>query len=101
MFLFSVDHMVLRYLINNHDLSGQIVRWIFDYKVVYKLGRMHVQADYLSRIDEEEATGAIIDDTFVDAPLFGVSTVQTQNNHVGDVLSTQSMPEDLFKDQTL
>ena len=51
--VFFVDHMALRYLVNKVDISGRIARWIlileeFDYKVVFKPGRLNVQANLLS-----------------------------------------------------
>ena len=56
--VFYVDLMALRYLVNKPDLSGWIARWVlllqeFDYEVVHKLGRMHFQADHLSRISRK------------------------------------------------
>ena len=64
--IFFVDHMVLRYLVNKPDLSGRLARWIlllteFNYMVQYKPGKMHLQADHLSRLSEEVGTEEMID----------------------------------------
>lgn len=54
--------MTLYYFVNKSDLIEQIAHWIllfseFDYKVVYKFGGFHLQADHLLWIFEEESTG--------------------------------------------
>ena len=100
--VFYVDHISLRYIVNKPDLSGRIARWVlllqeFDYEVVYKPGRMHLQADHLSRISEEVSMGEGIDDEFPDAALFAVSSVPIWYNHIAEFLSTQTMPEILSK----
>jgi hypothetical protein len=53
--VFFVDHMAIKYLVNKAELSGRLARWVlllekFDYLVEYKPGRMHLQADHLSRL---------------------------------------------------
>ena len=45
----------------------------FDYTVEYKPGRMHLQADHLSRLLEEMETSHI-DDRFIDDNLFLVTS---------------------------
>jgi hypothetical protein len=52
--IFYTDHYSLKYLVNEPDLSGRIVRWIlllqeFNYEVVVKSGKSNSNADYLSR----------------------------------------------------
>jgi hypothetical protein len=41
----------------------------FDYAVEYKLGRMHLQADHLSRLSKQLGASPI-DDKFVDENIF-------------------------------
>ncbi len=53
-FVFYVDHMTLVYLVNKPQVSKIIVRWLilflkYDFTIVYKLGKIHVVADALSR----------------------------------------------------
>ena len=56
--VFFVDHMAIKYLVNKAELSGRLARWVllleeFDYTVEYKPGRMHLQADHLTRSSEK------------------------------------------------
>jgi hypothetical protein len=56
--VFFVNHMALKYLVNKLDLSGRLAHWIllleeFDYTMEYKPGRMHKQADHLSRLSKD------------------------------------------------
>ena len=101
--VFFVDHMALRYLVNKADLSGRIARWIllleeFDYKVVYKPGRLNVQADLLSRLYDTHDT-VPVDDDLPDAMLFAIRVVPTWYEHIAEFLGTLVMPEGLDKQQ--
>ncbi len=54
-FVFYVNHMALVYLVNKPQVSGKIMRWLllfleYDFTVMYKLGRIHVVVDALSRL---------------------------------------------------
>ena len=94
--IFFVDHMVLRYLVNKPDLSGWLARWIlllteFDYSVQFKPGKMHLQADHLSRLSEEMGTEEI-DDEFSDGQLFAVQKVPLWYSYIAEFLSTQTFP---------
>ena len=65
--VFFVDHMVIKYLVNKAELSGRLARWVllleeFDYTVEYKSGRMHLQADHLSRLSDKLGEN-LVDDT--------------------------------------
>ncbi len=53
--MFYVDHMVLVYLVNKPHVSRGIASWLllfleFDYTVVYKLGKIHVVVNVLSKL---------------------------------------------------
>jgi hypothetical protein len=68
--VFFVDHMALRYLVNKPELSGRLARWVlllseFDYMVQYKPGKMHLQADHLSRLSSD-VSKEDMDDEFTD-----------------------------------
>jgi hypothetical protein len=52
---FFMDHLVLKYLVNNPVLVGSICRWLllfqeFDFKVIVKLENMNVGQNQFSRI---------------------------------------------------
>ncbi|KAL3701345.1 hypothetical protein R1sor_019367 [Riccia sorocarpa] len=55
-FVFFVDHQTLTYILNKVHITGRIARWLlllqeFDFTVVYKLGKINILADQLSRIE--------------------------------------------------
>ena len=75
--VFFMDHLAIKYLVNKVKLSGRLTRWIllleeFDYTVEYKPGRMHLQADHLSRLSEMMGDSPI-DDRLVNNNLFVVT----------------------------
>ncbi|KAL7835047.1 hypothetical protein SRHO_G00292940 [Serrasalmus rhombeus] len=54
-FILRTDHNSLRWLHNFQGLEGQLARWVeqlasFQYKIVHRPGRQHVNADALSRL---------------------------------------------------
>jgi hypothetical protein len=54
-FVFYVDHMALFYLVNKPHVLGKITRWLlllfkYDLTIVYKLRKIHVVANALSRL---------------------------------------------------
>ena len=54
-FVLRTDHGSLRWLHNFQDLEGQLARWVeqlarFNYKIVHRPGKQHVNADALSRL---------------------------------------------------
>jgi hypothetical protein len=54
-FVFYVDHMALVYLVNKPQVSQRIIRWLllfleYEFIVVYKLGRIDVVVDVLSKL---------------------------------------------------
>jgi hypothetical protein len=53
-FLVRTDNIALRWLLNFKDPSGQVARWLeclaeFDYEIQHQAGRLHGNADALSR----------------------------------------------------
>lgn len=54
-FILRTDHSSLRWLHNFQGLEGQLARWVeqlasFQYKIVHRPGKKHVNADALSRL---------------------------------------------------
>lgn len=52
--VFYVDHLAIKYIVNNPELSGRLARWVlllqeFDYTVEYKPGSAHKQAEIAMR----------------------------------------------------
>ncbi len=97
--VFFVDHMAIKYLVNKADLSGRIARWVllleeFDYTVEYKPGKLHHQADHLSRLSEN-LSPTPIDDGLIDEDLFTITSQPLWYNHIAQFLATQQLPEDL------
>lgn len=91
--VFFVDHMAIKFLVNKSELNGRLARWVllleeFDYKIVYKPGRMHLQADHLSRLSELVGTTSI-DDDFVDKNLFVVTAYSEWYARIVEFLTTQ------------
>jgi hypothetical protein len=73
-FTFFVDHQVLLYLVNKPIITSRITRWLlllqeFDFKVIFKLGRVHFLLDQLSIINHGELTIGL-EDQLHDAQLF-------------------------------
>ncbi len=65
-FVFYVDHMALVYLVNKPQVSGRITIWLllffqYDFTVVYKLGRIHVVVDALSRLSNSAEPTSVLD----------------------------------------
>ncbi len=67
-FFFNVDHMALVYLVNKPQVSGRIARWLlqffeYDFIAMYKLGRTHVIANALSRLQDNIEPTCVPDQT--------------------------------------
>jgi hypothetical protein len=67
-FVFYVDHMALVYLINKQQVSRKITRWLllfleYDFIVMYKLGRIHVVTNALSRLLDITKPTSLLDQT--------------------------------------
>ena len=98
-----MDHMAIKYLVNKSQLSGRLTRWIlllekFDYTVEYKPGRMHLQADHLSRLSEDMGTHPM-DDSLIDDKLFVISATPDWYAGIVEFLTTQQLPPEWTKDE--
>jgi hypothetical protein len=94
--VFFVDHMALRYLVNKPKLSGRLARWILllseiNYTVQYKPGKMHLQADHLSRLSSD-VSKEDMDDEFTDDQLFAIRKAPSWYTHIAEFLGTQEYP---------
>ncbi len=75
-FIFFVDHQALLYLVNKPIVTSQIAKWLlllqeFDFKVIFKLGRVHFLPNQLSIINHGEPAIGVEDQLF-NAQLFGI-----------------------------
>ncbi|BFI32702.1 hypothetical protein MPTK2_3g07970 [Marchantia polymorpha subsp. ruderalis] len=101
--VFFVDHMAIKYLVNKAELSGRLARWVllleeFDYTVEYKPGRMHLQADHLSRLSEEIGTRPV-DDRLIDESLFVITAKPEWYGGIVEFLTTQKLSSDWTKEE--
>ncbi len=65
-YIFFVDHQALLYVVNKPIVIGWIAKWIlllqeFDFKVVYKLSKIHFLLDHLLKISHGKPTEGIDD----------------------------------------
>ena len=75
-FIFYVDHLALQYLVNKPQVSGRLARWLllfleFDFKVIYKPGKIHSVVDAFSRNEGVKPATGILDQT-TDAQLLSM-----------------------------
>ena len=87
--------MAIKYLINKVELSGMLARWVllleeFDYTVEYKPGRMHLQADHLSRLSERMGESPI-NDRLVDEIFFMITVKPECYAGIVEFLATQKL----------
>jgi hypothetical protein len=66
--------MVLVYLVNKPQVSSKLTRWLllfleYDFKIVYKPGRLHLMVNALSRLPNHTKPIGVCDQT-CDAHLF-------------------------------
>ena len=99
-FIFYVDHLALPYLVNKPQVSGRLARWLllfleFDFKVIYKPGKIHGIADALSRNEGAELANGILDQT-TDAQLFSMQPDWT--HPVIDYLQIGTFPPSMTKE---
>ena len=93
--VFFVDHMVIKFLLNKAELSKRLARWVlllreFDYMVEYKPGRMHLQADHLSRLSDEIGSSPV-DDSLRDDNLFLVTAKADWSVGIVEFITTQKL----------
>jgi hypothetical protein len=85
--------MALVYLVNKPQVSGRITIWLllflkYDFTVVYKLGRIHVVVDALSRLSNSaEPTSAPDQTTYVSLFFIGPEWL----NDVKEFLKTRQI----------
>jgi hypothetical protein len=95
-FKMFTDHSTLKYLVNKPVLGGRICRWIllfqeFYFEVIFKLGKLNVGHDHLSRVTNgEEPTN--LEDNFPDAQLFSVQVTDEYFVDIIEHLSTGVAP---------
>ena len=85
--------MTIKFLINKRKLSRRLARWVlllkeFDYTMEYKPGRMHLQADHLSRLSMEMGASPI-DNRLVDDNIFVVTSKLDWYAGIIEFLTTQ------------
>ncbi len=73
-FVFYVNHMALVYLVNKPQVLGRIFKWLllflkYDFIIVYKLSRIHVITNALSRLPNSTKPLGVFHQT-IDASLF-------------------------------
>ena len=106
-FTVRTDHGLLTWLRNFKDPEGQLARWLerlqeFDFDIVHRPGRLHKNADALSRLPcnqcgrqnhtsnsnpEQLITGAVIGDPLLDGiPPDDMRTAQETDAHIAEVL---------------
>ena len=99
-FIFYVDHFALQYLVNKPQVSGRLARWLllfleFEFKVIYKPGKIHGVTDVLSRNEGAEPATGIPDQT-TDAQLL---SMQPDWIHpIIDYLKTGTFPPSMTKE---
>ena len=95
-----MDHLALQYLVNKPQVLGRLAWWLllfleFDFKVIYKPGKIHGVADALSRNEGAELATGIPDQT-TDAQLF---SMQPDWIHpIIDYLQTGIFPPSMTKE---
>jgi hypothetical protein len=73
-FVFYVDHMALKYLVNKPQIFGKTILWFllffeYNFKIVYKPSRSHLMANALNRLlNQTKLVGVLNQST--DAHLF-------------------------------
>ncbi|CAG8684784.1 9472_t:CDS:2, partial [Ambispora leptoticha] len=83
-----VDHQALEWLFNKAELKERLMHWVlalqaFKFKVCYKNGKRHGNADRLSRYPKESMNETVEDEEFVDGMIMRVDMI---NNKVKDLL---------------
>ncbi|MCO5607015.1 hypothetical protein L7F22_061206 [Adiantum nelumboides] len=95
-FVFYVDHQALLYLINKVVIQGMLFKWMlllqeFEFKIIYKPGKNHFGADFLSRATPKIEVTTGINDELPDACLFDIQGV-TDDSDMARYLQTGELP---------
>ena len=95
--------MAIKYFVNKAELSARLGRWVllleeFDYTVEYKPGRMHLQADHLSRLSEEVGKSPV-DDRLVDDNLFVITAKPDWYAGIVEFITTQKLLQNWTKEK--
>lgn len=98
-FTFYVDHQALMYLVNKPIIQGRISRWLlllqeFTFNIIVRLGKSHVIADQLSRIQSGEPAEGVNED-FPDVHLFRIAVLPAWYTSVVEYLSTSRFPREM------
>ena len=83
-------------MINKPQLSGGIARWVlllqeFNFTVEVRPDKSHVNADHLSRLEEESELESI-DDSFPDAQLFCIDVIPREYAKIIEYLQNNKFP---------
>ena len=94
-FTLRTDHGSLQSLYNFKEPDGQMARWLqnlqeFDFEIVHRKGRLHNNADALSRVPCEQYSQDQVCDQVIHAPLVATTLLTAQQ----DVQITQLQSED-------
>jgi hypothetical protein len=94
-----IDHSTIRYLVNKPLLGGRIYTWLFsfqeyDFKVIFKPGKLNAGPDHLSWILTGQDAGNL-DDSLLDAHSFSVQMVDDHFVEIVQYLSIRVAPSDM------
>ena len=89
-------HSTIIFLMNKPITNGRVTQWLlllqeFNITVIDRPGKENIVADFLSRIQHEDAT-KIVDDTFPDEHLFAVSVHTFWFVDIAKYLGTGKLP---------
>ena len=84
---------------------GRLARWVllpeeFDYTVEYKPGRMHLQADHLSRLSDKVGEDSV-DDRLMNDGLFVATSRPEWYADIVEFLMTHKLPKKWTKEERI
>jgi hypothetical protein len=99
-FKFFIDHSALKYLVNKLMLESQICRWLllfqeFSFEVIFKLGKLNMGPDNLSRLELGESSG-LVDGQLPDVELFCIEDIYDYLLDIALFLTIDTMPEGYY-----